>query len=161
MGGEGRSPAIVCCMCGDRGMPEELFRCKACLFRSQHKYCSDLYPKAEAYKACNWCLREGMGRSMACETAATMMITASDSSCSPSSGMGGGGRFGAKVQRVAPATLRMNKPVKKQRVISERASQSSAEKLRREKLSPAPPGKIRQKFRGKVRRYKLLEEVSS
>ncbi|CAN0877278.1 hypothetical protein LINGRAHAP2_LOCUS11793 [Linum grandiflorum] len=45
-----------CCMCGDFGFSSELFQCHVCQFRSQHRYCSNLYPKAESYKACNWCL---------------------------------------------------------------------------------------------------------
>ncbi|PWA86925.1 hypothetical protein CTI12_AA135690 [Artemisia annua] len=28
---------VVCCMCGDTGISEEIFRCKICKFRSQHK----------------------------------------------------------------------------------------------------------------------------
>ena len=28
----------VCCMCGDHGMPQELFRCKLCRLRLQHMY---------------------------------------------------------------------------------------------------------------------------
>ncbi|GAY41523.1 hypothetical protein CUMW_060130, partial [Citrus unshiu] len=39
-----------CCMCGDYGVSNELFRCKVCQFRSQHRYCSNLYPKAESYQ---------------------------------------------------------------------------------------------------------------
>ncbi|OAY66912.1 hypothetical protein ACMD2_14230 [Ananas comosus] len=79
--------AAICCMCGDHGLPRELFKCKICLVRSQHKldrfasiistvnlsymvfdlifsvdarirYCSNLYPRATTYRACNWCLRE-------------------------------------------------------------------------------------------------------
>ncbi|KAI3685753.1 hypothetical protein L6452_35011 [Arctium lappa] len=64
-GGGGGVPNIIqpissaeCCMCGDYGLSEELFRCKICKFRSQHKYCSNQYPKAESYKACNWCLTQ-------------------------------------------------------------------------------------------------------
>nr|CAD1826288.1 unnamed protein product [Ananas comosus var. bracteatus] len=38
--------AAICCMCGDHGLPRELFKCKICLVRSQHKYCSNLYPRA-------------------------------------------------------------------------------------------------------------------
>ncbi|XP_060171325.1 uncharacterized protein LOC132602509 [Lycium barbarum] len=45
-----------CCMCGDYGYSSELFRCTICQFRSQHRYCSNLYPKAESYQICNWCL---------------------------------------------------------------------------------------------------------
>ncbi|CAM0904418.1 unnamed protein product [Alopecurus aequalis] len=48
----------VCCMCGDRGLPHELLRCKLCRVRLQHRYCSDLYPRATAYRRCNWCLSE-------------------------------------------------------------------------------------------------------
>lgn len=43
-------------MCGDLGLPHHLFRCKVCHFRSQHRYCSNLYPRAEIYRVCNWCL---------------------------------------------------------------------------------------------------------
>jgi hypothetical protein len=28
----------VCCMCGDRGLPHELLRCKLCRVRMQHRY---------------------------------------------------------------------------------------------------------------------------
>ncbi|XP_066350547.1 uncharacterized protein [Miscanthus floridulus] len=56
--GEGAlSAGAVCCMCGDHGLAGELFRCKCCRARLQHRYCSDLYPRAAAYRRCNWCLR--------------------------------------------------------------------------------------------------------
>lgn len=45
-------------MCGDHGLAEELVRCRRCRVRLQHRYCSDLYPRAAAYRRCNWCLRE-------------------------------------------------------------------------------------------------------
>ncbi|XP_020585128.1 uncharacterized protein LOC110027855 [Phalaenopsis equestris] len=145
-------PPVVCCMCGDPGLPVELFRCKVCHFRSQHKYCSDLYPKAETYKACNWCLREERGKALARELA-----TAIDSSAGPSGN--GNGSLGWKLQRGA-SPLQLSKPVKKQRV-PERGTTASAEKMRTDQeLSPGA-GRVRQTFRGKVRRYKLLEEVSS
>ncbi|KAL9234690.1 hypothetical protein vseg_009529 [Gypsophila vaccaria] len=51
-----KSQNYECCMCGDHGLSHELFRCKVCHFRSQHRYCSNLYPKAATYRACNWCL---------------------------------------------------------------------------------------------------------
>ncbi|XP_008645849.1 uncharacterized protein [Zea mays] len=56
------SAAAVCCMCGDHGLPLELYRCDLCRIRTQHRYCSDLYPAAAAagpYRSCNWCLRQG------------------------------------------------------------------------------------------------------
>ncbi|PON63443.1 hypothetical protein PanWU01x14_131070 [Parasponia andersonii] len=49
--------AHECCMCGDYGFSCELFQCKVCQFRSQHRYCSNLYPNIpESYRTCNWCL---------------------------------------------------------------------------------------------------------
>jgi hypothetical protein len=54
----GAGTAAVCCMCGDQGLPDELVRCRRCWVRLQHRYCSDLYPRAAAYRRCNWCLRE-------------------------------------------------------------------------------------------------------
>ncbi|XVE60567.1 hypothetical protein DITRI_Ditri05aG0139100 [Diplodiscus trichospermus] len=53
-----QSSLIECCMCGDSGLTQELFQCKVCQFRSQHRYCSNLYPKAGSYKVCNWCLNQ-------------------------------------------------------------------------------------------------------
>jgi hypothetical protein len=49
----------VCCMCGDRGLADELFRCRCCRARLQHRYCSHLYPRPAAYRQqlCSWCLR--------------------------------------------------------------------------------------------------------
>ncbi|KAI0494800.1 hypothetical protein KFK09_024943 [Dendrobium nobile] len=145
-------PSVVCCMCGDRGLSIELFRCKVCLFRSQHKYCSDLYPKTETYKACNWCLREERGKAVARD----QLATTSENSSSPSGN--GSGSLGWKLQRGAPP-LQLSKPVKKQRV-PERAATSSEKMTTEQELSPGT-GRVRQTFRGKVRRYKLLEEVSS
>ncbi|RWV77708.1 hypothetical protein GW17_00061425, partial [Ensete ventricosum] len=36
-GGEPAPTSVVCCMCGDHGLLPELFQCKVCLVRSQHK----------------------------------------------------------------------------------------------------------------------------
>lgn len=30
--------AAVCCMCGDHGLPRELYRCDLCRIRTQHRY---------------------------------------------------------------------------------------------------------------------------
>ncbi|WOL00449.1 hypothetical protein Cni_G09162 [Canna indica] len=125
----------VCCMCGDQGLSEELFRCKACLVRFQHKYCSNLFPRAETYRACNWCLSEG------------------DISLSSSSSSDAGLGLGVKLQRSSPA-LHLSKPVKKPRLVHEKESSSSAAESMRRPQAKEP-------FRVKVRRYKLLEEVSS
>ncbi|KAK9087497.1 hypothetical protein Syun_029891 [Stephania yunnanensis] len=47
-----------CCMCGDHGLQHELLQCRLCRFRSQHRYFSNLYPKAESHQICNWCLKK-------------------------------------------------------------------------------------------------------
>lgn len=50
----------VCSMCGDVGIPEDLFRCHRCDYRYQHIYCSRAYPNlGSEIWICNWCLHEG------------------------------------------------------------------------------------------------------
>ncbi|XP_047329564.1 uncharacterized protein LOC124932895 [Impatiens glandulifera] len=44
----------VCCMCGDVGFPDNLFRCSNCHHRFQHSYCSNYY-KEVAIGLCDWC----------------------------------------------------------------------------------------------------------
>ncbi|KAF5744287.1 hypothetical protein HS088_TW08G00887 [Tripterygium wilfordii] len=49
----------VCCMCGDVGFPDKLFRCNKCRNRSQHSYCSNYYSEfAGEIKVCDWCQSE-------------------------------------------------------------------------------------------------------
>lgn len=53
--GKGRE----CCMCGDVGFQECLFRCHGCQHRFQHIYCSMLYCDQLALNGlnvCDWCL---------------------------------------------------------------------------------------------------------
>ncbi|GLJ44765.1 hypothetical protein SUGI_0941500 [Cryptomeria japonica] len=46
-----------CCMCGDVGFEEKLFRCKKCSYRFQHIYCSQLFTSLEnKVEICEWCL---------------------------------------------------------------------------------------------------------
>ncbi|KAL6498764.1 hypothetical protein OROGR_028311 [Orobanche gracilis] len=46
----------VCCMCGDVGFPDKLFRCSQCRNRFQHSYCSNYYREdAEPIEICDWC----------------------------------------------------------------------------------------------------------
>ncbi|KAI0495519.1 hypothetical protein KFK09_021820 [Dendrobium nobile] len=150
------SPANVCCMCGDLGLPEQLFRCKSCIFRSQHKYCSELYPKAEAYSNCNWCLREARGKSIAGEP----MSDGSSSSSSSGEAL----LMASKLQRGVPLLHLTIKPVKKLKLAAEGLPPPATKSEVKEKSNMVLTGSgrvIRQPFRGRVRRYKLLEEVSS
>ncbi|OMP00663.1 hypothetical protein COLO4_12464 [Corchorus olitorius] len=49
----------VCCMCGDVGFPDKLFRCNKCRHRFQHSYCSNYYSEfAEPIQLCDWCQSE-------------------------------------------------------------------------------------------------------
>ncbi|KAF8379217.1 hypothetical protein HHK36_028647 [Tetracentron sinense] len=49
----------VCCMCGDVGFPEKLFRCIKCHNRFQHSYCSNYYSESsEPIELCDWCKSE-------------------------------------------------------------------------------------------------------
>ncbi|KAL4383544.1 hypothetical protein GQ457_15G016760 [Hibiscus cannabinus] len=49
----------VCCLCGDVGFPDKLFRCNKCHRRFQHSYCSNYYSEfAEAIEVCDWCQSE-------------------------------------------------------------------------------------------------------
>ncbi|XP_008795193.1 uncharacterized protein LOC103711006 [Phoenix dactylifera] len=156
--GAASSPSsAVCCMCGDHGLRQELFRCKVCLVRSQHKYCSNLYPKAESYRACNWCLREEGGKPLSKEATTDHNSSISSASTNADNSSAGGGS-GGKIHRGA-FSPQLNKPIKKQRSL-DRPAPDATDRMRSEEISPSS-GRGRQVFRGKVRRYKLLEEVSS
>ncbi|XP_052193989.1 uncharacterized protein LOC127802305 isoform X2 [Diospyros lotus] len=49
----------VCCMCGDVGFPDKLFRCSKCHNRFQH---SNYYSEfAEPIEQCDWCQSEERG----------------------------------------------------------------------------------------------------
>ncbi|CAI9786028.1 unnamed protein product [Fraxinus pennsylvanica] len=50
----------VCCMCGDVGFSDKLFRCSKCRHRFQHLYCSNYYSElSEPIQVCDWCQSEG------------------------------------------------------------------------------------------------------
>ncbi|MED6165592.1 hypothetical protein PIB30_101057 [Stylosanthes scabra] len=48
----------VCCMCGDVGFPDKLFRCNKCRNRFQHSYCSNYYGELPEIELCDWCQSE-------------------------------------------------------------------------------------------------------
>lgn len=46
----------VCCLCGDIGFPDKLFRCSKCHNRFQHSYCSSFYRESsQPIEECDWC----------------------------------------------------------------------------------------------------------
>ncbi|KAJ3673716.1 hypothetical protein LUZ60_005708 [Juncus effusus] len=153
--GASASPVPVCCMCGDEGLQQELLRCKACLFRFQHTYCSDLYPKVDSYRTCNWCLREKALKASDKEEANKDQVN-SQYSLRNATNEGSG----LKLNRGAFSS-QQNKPIKKQRLLNRSVSDMTDIRKRSEEASPNAISKGRNPFRGRVRRYKLLEEVSS
>ncbi|RWW02188.1 hypothetical protein GW17_00034729 [Ensete ventricosum] len=149
--------AVACCMCGDRGISDELFRCKICHFRLQHKYCSNLYPTTKHYSSCNWCLRDG-GRNAAVQES-TMDQTHSLSS---SSDLAAGAGFRVKFHRDVSAThlKTLSETVKKRRTTARRSPPAVIGKSQSD-LPSLGSSRPKQAFRSKVRKFKLLEEVCS
>uniref|UniRef100_A0ACD5WUY4 Uncharacterized protein n=1 Tax=Avena sativa TaxID=4498 RepID=A0ACD5WUY4_AVESA len=164
---------VLCCMCGDHGLLPELFRCAACSVRSQHTYCTDRYPKAEAYGTCNWCLRAGQGSGGATPSPARSTIKAPvrprpTSHCSDDGPVcTSGGRsvpLPAKVAARSDFTAELNKPIKKEqqrrRLLLRRSASDLGSGVRASRgAGPPSPGVAR--GRPRVQRYKLLEEVIS
>ncbi|XP_052201666.1 uncharacterized protein LOC127807673 [Diospyros lotus] len=181
-------PNLECCMCGDYGLSSELFNCKVCQFRSQHRYCSNLYPGAESYRVCNWCLKEEA-------TEKTQNHNSSDSSPSRRSGGGGddkaiktkkknggsdGNHGGLKRQKGALMLQQAGSPIKKKQASPEGSPSPSGAAAAQKRAAAAAAGSLKERlrrtksdqdiaagritkpvYRNKVRRYKLLDEVSS
>ncbi|KAL9255247.1 hypothetical protein AKJ16_DCAP02482 [Drosera capensis] len=139
------------------------------------RYCSNLYPKAETYRVCNWCLIEA-------SDAQTKASNSSNSSSSPAGGQDDPrhpthGKSRKKSSGCSNGSQHYDNgaTIKKQK--SPEGSPSGASSGRRTTVSvagkggngeseemsngSATNGVTRQVFRGKVRRYKLLDEVSS
>ncbi|KAK1302624.1 hypothetical protein QJS10_CPB12g01437 [Acorus calamus] len=168
-GGRGTAPRKPisenkeCCMCGDHGLSHQLFRCNICLFRSQHRYCSNLYPKADSYKVCNWCLRDDGGKKAvnkesSSSTTTTRKGSQSTSPTSPNSNSINNGTTSPKFQQRGSIPLSLNKPIKKQRSLDRPPVHK---KIVAKGCIESSIGRVRPVFRGRVRRYKLLQEVSS
>lgn len=171
-----------CCMCGDFGLSSELFRCRVCQFRSQHRYCSNTYPKAESYRACNWCLNEkensfnsSSSNKNATSTEDDVMKTAKKKSAHGGNGYNSLQRSHSSINNEKGSSklnVISNHSVKKQRspersspllAARKRITTSSAvqESLRRTKSDISNSGMKKHVSKNRVRRYKLLEEVSS
>ncbi|KAF7829988.1 tyrosine-protein kinase BAZ1B-like [Senna tora] len=172
-----KPPNAECCMCGDRGFSDQLFQCKLCHFRSQHRYCSNLYPKAQSYGTCNWCL-------ILKDEIAEKSPNSSNSSSSFKNNDNGKAYDDTRNKRIKSPTLinalplQVKKHIKKQRspeapsppplVVSTRkrivTNGALQERLRRtnseSNISNRNNGITKPVFRNKVRRYKLLDELS-
>ncbi|WOL08761.1 hypothetical protein Cni_G17514 [Canna indica] len=143
--------SVVCCMCGDLGLSEELFRCETCNVRLQHRYCSNLYPKFQRYSTCNWCLRErSEEQKSAGSTDDGTNKLHRNASAAPArrrlrilkkDAVKKQGKPAGMMLPASPVTAGMSK-----------SDSSPSFSLRRRKQAEA--------FRSKVRKFKLLEEVS-
>ncbi|KAL3340167.1 hypothetical protein AABB24_028673 [Solanum stoloniferum] len=180
--------AIECCMCGDYGLSSELFKCKICQFRSQHRYCSNLYPKAESYKICNWCLspkyvsgektQNSSNSSSSCKNTSDhniqdgpklkkKLISRNENNdiigrTSPK-GKIKGSNCNLKVQLINKNPIKLQKSpllaARKRVMIDEVNIEEKIRRTKSEEMSNR--GITRKVFKNRVRRYKLLDEVSS
>ena len=186
-----------CCMCGDSGLTHELFQCKVCQFRSQHRYCSNLYPQPESYKVCNWCLsqkEDSKEKSQnSCNSSASCKDNSEDDSKnnikkkshnfskpgSVSPGLKGGQQRNTNNLKLQVAIKKPKSPevrspstttttmttmttttTRRKRIITNARLEEKLRRTKSEEISNR--GLItRHVFRNKVRRYKLLDEVSS
>ncbi|CAM8981435.1 unnamed protein product [Rhodiola kirilowii] len=78
---------IVCCMCGDVGFSDKLFRCCRCTNRFQHSYCSNYYNSSQSsteFDICDWCrYEEANASSSSKHQAATHAVSKKSSSDQP------------------------------------------------------------------------------
>ncbi|BAT81918.1 hypothetical protein LR48_Vigan07g202300 [Vigna angularis] len=189
-------PNTECCMCGDLGFSDQLFHCKVCQFRSQHRYCSNLYPEKESVGTCNWCLsqREDTKEKSTNSSNSSSSIWNNDGESRIKKIKNGGSNNSAKnigwkkgVKGSGILHLQIQKPIKKpkspessrspsastspqksspvlvstrKRIVTNGALEERLRRTRSEDIAKSS-GATKQVFRNKVRRYKLLEEVSS
>lgn len=193
-------------MCGDFGLSSELFRCKVCQFRSQHRYCSNQYPKAEDYSVCNWCLISGIkddesgdktqqknsinssssnrtntssvdeeeevkedGKTVTKKKNSYMMMKKSKGTTTTVKLRDVKSTIKKQIRSPRPERLPVLAAARKRITTTTRSDDhAEEEKLRRTKSEEISNGRTnagrlikKTVFRNKVRRYKLLDEVSS
>ncbi|KAG6644410.1 hypothetical protein I3843_08G054400 [Carya illinoinensis] len=172
-------PGLECCMCGDYGFSHELFQCKVCEFRSQHRYCSNLYPKDESYRICNWCLSQKQDpkeKSQNSSNSSSSNKNQGEDERKNNKRNGNGDSLAILKGQRSTSQLKLNGPIKKQirspggapspsarkRIITNARMEEKPRRTKSEEISNRIGVTTRRPlFRNKVRRYKLLEEVSS
>ncbi|RDY14374.1 hypothetical protein CR513_00567, partial [Mucuna pruriens] len=189
-------PNTECCMCGDLGFSDQLFQCKLCQFRSQHRYCSNLYPKAESVGICNWCLshkEETREKSTNSSNSSSSIKNNEDESKNKKIRNGNNSNSGQNIGvkkgvKGSVVHLQIQKPIMKKpkspewlrspsastsppksspvlvstrkRIVTNGALEERLRRTRSDDISNTNAS-TKQVFRNKVRRYKLLDEVSS
>ncbi|XP_076899394.1 uncharacterized protein LOC143553246 [Bidens hawaiensis] len=159
-----------CCMCGDHGLSQELFRCKICKSRFQHKYCSNQYPKAELYKACNWCLTLKHDSGNSSNSSSSFKHNSGDDHTMKDKKIGHRGlrerRKGSDIRLTSTGSIKkVHGSLPEESPVSTGRKEKNHALLRKSKsanhISNGGGTKTRPVFRNKVRRYKLLDEVTS
>ncbi|MBA0566052.1 hypothetical protein Golob_010902 [Gossypium lobatum] len=161
-----------CCMCGDSGLTHELFQCTVCHFRSQHRYCSNLYPKADSYEVCNWCLNQKADSKSqnSSNSSPSCKDNSEDDGKNQKKGDQNHGnhnnpklQFTKKYSTGKPKSPEKRPPsTARKRIISNARLEEQFRTTMRKSEEISKGGHItRHVFRNKVRRYKLLDEVSS
>lgn len=155
------------------------------------RYCSNLYPKTESFTICNWCLSQKEDSPNSSNSSSSYKNNGSTEdegknkrikNCIPKKGLIRGNSGGVGVLHLQLQKPLMQKPKSPSEAKSPLASTSPSvlvstrkriitngaleEKLRRTRSeniinSGNRVGATKQVFRNKVRRYKLLDEVSS
>ncbi|KAM7259771.1 hypothetical protein ACFE04_015512 [Oxalis oulophora] len=162
--------AIVCCMCGDFGVSSELFRCKLCRFRSQHRYCSNLYPKVEAYELCNWCLSSTSQKEDPTKSQNSSSSSKSDLDCKKKKI--NGSIDGLNAIKKQGSLDKSSLAVARKRIITcgaleeklRRTKSEDISNINRNRNSNSNNSRMMIKkhiIKNRVRRYKFLDEVSS
>lgn len=181
-------PKTECCMCGDLGFSDQLFLCKICQIRSQHRYCSNVYPTTEFFGTCNWCLSQNEDSPNSSNSSSSYKKNESTEDEGKNKQIKNCFQKKGVIKGSGVYRLQLPKPMKKPKSPSEAKSPIASstspsilvstrkriitngaleEKLRRTrseniiKSSNNNIGVTKQVFRNKVRRYKLLDEVSS
>ncbi|KAK7275821.1 hypothetical protein RIF29_16945 [Crotalaria pallida] len=197
----GQSNTDECCMCGDLGFSDQLFQCKVCQFRSQHRYCSNLYPKLESLGTCNWCLSQKELEKSSPHSSNSSSPYRNNNSPEDEKNKNKKitrkqGLLRGSNNNSAPLQLQLQKPIKKlhnksspteagspistttttstspsssqpvlistrKRIITNGALEERLRRTKSEDITNRSAGSTKQVFRNKVRRYKLLDEVSS
>ncbi|KAM7275117.1 hypothetical protein ACFE04_016983 [Oxalis oulophora] len=134
---------VLCCLCGDVGFPEKLFRCNKCRHRFQHS------EFAEPIKQCDWC-HQSVERNL--------------SSSSTRHGFGSSSSSNSNSIKKVPSTL-----IHHNKNITNR-SEYSGDKIKQDHHREDSGGATTEKGGGKnqsgvpsprptTRRYKLLKDV--
>ncbi|XP_019057957.1 PREDICTED: uncharacterized protein LOC104806779 isoform X2 [Tarenaya hassleriana] len=155
--------ATECCMCGDSGLSHELLFCKTCRFRSQHRYCSNMYPNSDSYDTCNWCLGQNsdINKQRDQTNTASFKGVHVDAELKRPKRVFAAGDDGP----LSPSEEAAGENGRRRRIIT-RGKLEEMIKLGRaksEESSSEIRGKVilKAKFRNKAKRYKLLDEVSN